>query len=123
VQARDFGRSRCGYNLLAVSSALRARIKHFLQRFIVISLASLLALTVLAYAVDYVVFRYRVATNRQPFSQITVSSYDAVKQKNGKTEFIFNPPEAQTCANALFARGGYIPCWYLRRHTEPRTDI
>jgi hypothetical protein len=106
-----------------VSSAVRARIKHLLQRLIVLGLASLLSLTLLAYGMDYIVFRYRVATNRQPFGQITVSSYDAVLQKNGKTEFLFNPPEAQTCANALFPRAGFVPCWYLQRHTEQRTNI
>jgi hypothetical protein len=106
-----------------VSSALRARIKHLLLRFIVISLSSLLILTFVAYAIDYAVFRYRVSGNRQPFGQIMASSYDAVLQKNGKTEFIFNPPQAQTCVNALFPRAGYVPCWYLQRHTEQRTNI
>jgi len=80
-------------------------------------------LTLVAYAVDYAVFRYRVAANRQPFGQITVSSYDAVLQKNGKTQFIFNPPELQTCVHSLFPHAGFVPCWYLQRHTEPRTDI
>jgi hypothetical protein len=106
-----------------VSSALRARIKHFLKRVIVVGLSSAVSVTVFAYAVDYAVFRYRVATNRQPFGQITVTSYDAVQQKSGKTEFLFNPPEAQTCVNALFPRSGYVPCWYLQRHTEQRTNI
>ncbi len=89
----------------------------------IVGLSSASGLTLLAYAVDYGVFRYRVATNRQPYGQITVTSYDAVAQKNGKTQFIFNPPEAQTCANALFPRAGYVPCWYLQRHTEQRTNI
>ena len=86
-------------------------------------LLAVLGIGLFAYLVDYVVFRYRVAENHQPFGQITVSSYDAVRQKSGKTEFIFNPPEQQTCVNALFPRAGFVPCWYLRRHTEPRTDI
>jgi hypothetical protein len=90
---------------------------------IVVGFSSVLGLTLLAYAVDYFVFRYRVAANRQPFGQVTVTSYDAVQLKNGKTEFLFNPPEAQTCANALFPRRGYVPCWYLRWHTEQRTNI
>ena len=106
-----------------MSTVLRARIKHFLKRLFVIGLSCALGLAALAYVIDYVVFRYRVSTNRQPYSQITVSSYDAVQQKNGKTQFIFNPPQAQTCANALFPRNGFVPCWYLQRHTEPRTDI
>jgi hypothetical protein len=106
-----------------VSSALKARIKHFLKRLIVVGLSAFLGGTLLTYTVDYIVFRYRIATNRQPFGQMTVSSYDAVKQKNGKTEFIFNPPEQQSCVHALFPHSGFVPCWYLRRHTEPRTDI
>ena len=88
-----------------------------------IGLASALTVTAFAYAVDYAVFRYRVAANRQPFGQITVTRYDAVLQKNGKTQLIFSPPEAQTCVRALFPRAGYTPCWYLQRHTEQRTDI
>jgi hypothetical protein len=106
-----------------VTAALPVRIKHLLKRVILVGLASLLGLALFAYVVDYVVFRYRLSTNRQPFGQITVTTYDAVAQKNGKTEFIFNPPEPQTCANALFPRSGYQPCWYLQRHTEQRTNI
>jgi hypothetical protein len=106
-----------------VTSVPAARIKHLLKRLIVVGLSSALGLAAFAYAGDYVIFRYRVAANRQPFRQIMVSSYDAVPQKNGKTEFLFNPPEGQTCANALFPRAGYVPCWYLQRHTDQRTDI
>ena len=106
-----------------MTAARRAGIKHLLKRVIALVLSSALGLALLAYVVDYGVFRYRVATNRQPYGQITVTSYDAVAQKNGKTEFLFNPPEVQTCVNALFPRRGYVPCWYLRRHTEQRTNI
>jgi hypothetical protein len=107
----------------AVTSLLRARIKHFLKRLMIVGISSALGVTAFAYAVDYGVFRYRVATNRQPYGQITVSTYDAVLQKNGKTEFLFNPPEPQTCVHALFPREGYEPCWYLQRHTEQRINI
>lgn len=106
-----------------MSAALRPSIKRFLKRVAAITLSSALGLTLLAYTIDYAVFRYRVATNRQPFGQITVTSYDAVPQKNGKTEFLFNPPETQTCVNALFPRQGYVPCWYLQRHAEQRINM
>jgi hypothetical protein len=111
-----------GYNQ-AVSSSLRDRIKHFLKRFLAIGLTCLVSLTLVAYAIDYAVFHYRLSTNRQPYGQITVQSYDAVQQKSGKTQFIFNPPEAQTCVNSLFPHAGFTPCWYLQKHTEQRTDI
>ena len=100
-----------------------AEFKRWLLRVIVIGLASALGVTALAYAIDFAVFRYRVATNRQPYGQITVSSYDAIPQKSGKTEFIFNPPAPQTCVNSLFPREGYTPCWYLQRHTEQRINM
>jgi hypothetical protein len=102
-----------------MSVLLRARLQRVLVRSIVIGLSAAVGITLLAYAIDSIVFRYRV----HPFGQITVNSYDAVQQKNGKTEFLFNPPEAQTCVHALFPHAGFVPCWYLQRHTEPRTDI
>jgi hypothetical protein len=112
-----------GYNDTPVTPVLSAEIKHWLMRVIIVGTASVLGLTALAYAVDFAVFRYRVATNRQPFGQITVTSYDAIPQKSGRTQFIFQPPQPQTCVNSLFPREGYTPCWYLQRHTEQRIDM
>ncbi len=87
------------------------------------SVLALAGISAVVYAGDYGVFRWRLATNRQPLGSVTVTRYYAVLQKNGKTEFFFDPPGPQTCSNSLFAQGGYAPCWYVKRHTEPRTDI
>ena len=106
----------------SVSSPLKARINRFLRRLIAAVFLGAAALTLIAYAADYAVFRYHLGTNAA-FGQITASSYDAVQQKNGKTVYLFNPPEPQTCVHALFPHAGFVPCWYLQRHTEPRTNI
>jgi hypothetical protein len=106
-----------------VSQVLRNKIRRLMFRIAAAAFLSALSLATLAYGVDYVVFRYRVSGNRQPFGQVTVFPYDAIPQKSGKTQFIFNPPEARTCVHALFPRAGYEPCWYLQRHTEQRTDL
>lgn len=92
-----------------MTSPLRARIKHFLKRLLLVGLSCVLGVTALAYTTDYLVFRYRVSANRQPFGQVTVTRYDAVAQKNGKTQFIFNPPETQTCVHALFPERDTCP--------------
>jgi hypothetical protein len=105
-----------------VSQLLNGRIRHFVKRLAGRTILTVAGLVAIAYAIDYGVFRYRVAANRG-FGQVTVNSYEAVRQKNGKTEFLFDPPQAQSCANSLFPRAGYPPCWYLQRHTEQRTDI
>jgi hypothetical protein len=88
---------------------------------IIASIAAVLAAMV--YAGDYAVFRFRVATNRNPYGSVTVDRVYAVPQKNGKTEFLFDPPAPQTCVHALFPHQGYSPCWYLSKHTEQRTDM
>ncbi|HTT19072.1 MAG TPA: hypothetical protein VMG82_09005 [Candidatus Sulfotelmatobacter sp.] len=83
----------------------------------------LLGTAALTFAVDFGVFRLRVASNRNPYGSVVVSHYYAVQQKNGKTQFIFEPPAPYTCVNALYPHAGMPPCWYLQRHPEQRTSI
>jgi hypothetical protein len=75
------------------------------------------------YCGDYAVFRVRVAGNWNPYGSVTVEAYDAIAQKSGKTQFIFQPPQPQTCIHALLPHSGYSTCWYLSKHPEQRTDI
>jgi hypothetical protein len=75
------------------------------------------------FAADYCVFRYRLATNRQPFGSIAFEHYTAIEHKDGKAELIFDPTVQKTCVNSLFPHLGNPPCWFLVRHAEQRTDI
>jgi hypothetical protein len=77
----------------------------------------------LTYGVDYLVLRVRAATNRNAYGSVTVNHYTAVLQKNGKTTLTFDPPQPWTCVNSLFPHQGWLPCWYLNRHPDQRTDI
>jgi hypothetical protein len=94
-----------------------------LKRLLGIAVLALASLAAAVYVVDYTVFRIRVAAHWNPYGSVTVEPYYAVAQKSGKTEFIFQDPQPQTCIHALLAHSGYSPCWYLSRHPEPRTDI
>jgi len=87
------------------------------------TLLLVLGTALLAFGVDFGLFRLRVAANRNPYGSVVVSHYYAVLQKSGKTQFIFDPPAPETCVNALFPHSGMQPCWYLSRHPEQRTDI
>jgi hypothetical protein len=84
---------------------------------------AVLGVAALVYGIDFAVFRIRAATNRNAYGSVTVNHYYAILQKNGKTQLIFDPPQAQTCVHALFPHGGWMPCWYLSRHPDHRTDI
>lgn len=77
----------------------------------------------LLYLADYVLLRYRIATNGHPLATVQVERYYAVPQKNGKTQFLFDQPETDTCVESLFPHLGDSPCWYLRRHKEKRVNL
>ena len=95
----------------------------WLRRIALRSFLTAIGLLGIAYAADYGVFRYRLATNRQPFGSVTVDRYYSVAHKNGKAELIFDPPAPETCVHSLFPHAGDPPCWLLTRHAEQRTDL
>jgi hypothetical protein len=88
--------------------------------FAILALGATLAL---AFLVDFAVFRIRVAANWNPYGSVVVNHYYAVGEKSGKTEYMFDPPQAQPCSHSLFPQAGYQPCWYLSRHPEQRTNV
>ena len=94
-----------------------------LQRIAGYSLAGLLAALLLIYIGDYAVLRYRLSGNQNATSQVTIKPYFAIQMKNGDTEFEFQAPYVDTCANSIFPHMGMQPCWYEKKHTEKRTNV
>jgi hypothetical protein len=76
----------------------------------------------LAYAADDLSVRYHIPRTRQPFATVTVQRYDAISEKNNKTEFVYEDPVSETCVRSIVPHMGYVPCWYLRRHSEQRIN-
>lgn len=101
----------------------KPNLRERLRRLFLGVVAFILGAVILAFGVDFAVLRIRIATSRDPYGSVTVKHYYAVQQKNGKTQFIFEPPQDESCVNALFPHSGEMPCWYLSRHPEQRTDI
>jgi len=99
------------------------RLRELLRRIFLSLLLAALGIALLVYGVDLAVFRIRVAGNRNPYGSVVVSHSYAILQKNGKTTYIFDPPQPEICVNAMFPHGGMQPCWYLSRHPEQRTNI
>ena len=106
---------------MTLTSAPNLRVR--LRRIFLAIILTVIGVAALAYGLDYAVFRLRAAIHRNAYGSVTVNHYYAVLQKNGKTQFIFDPPQPQTCVNALFPHQGWLPCWYLSKHPEQRTDI
>lgn len=97
--------------------------RDFIVRWVQRTLLGALLLLVLIYAGDFLLLRFRIATNRGPFGTVTVRPYYAVPQKNHKTEFLFDDPQDETCVHSLFPHLGDEPCWYLSTHKDQRIDI
>jgi hypothetical protein len=97
----------------------RQSLKRLLQKLIV----SLVLGAAVVYIADYLLLRYRVATNRNPYGAVTVQPYYAVPRKDHKTEFMFDDPQDQTCVNSLFPHFGDSPCWYLSRNKQKRINM
>jgi hypothetical protein len=94
-----------------------------LRRIFIGTVLIILGVALLAFGVDFTVFRIRAATNHNAYGSVTVNHYYAILQKNGKTSLIFDPPQPEGCVNALFPHTGLQPCWYLTRHPDQRTNI
>ena len=84
----------------------RANLRVRLRRIFVGAILVVIGVRSWRLAWTFAVFRIRAATNRNAYGSVTVNHYYAVLQKNGKTQFIFDPPQAQTCVNALFPHAG-----------------
>jgi len=96
--------------------------KRLLRQILITAVLGLTGTGALAFTLDYAVFRIRMATNRNAYGSVMVRHYYAVLEKNGKTTFTFDPPQPWSCVNSLFPHAGDLPCWYLQRHPEQRTD-
>jgi hypothetical protein len=83
---------------------------------------ALLATLVLLWLGDQAVYRYRAARGRGE-GTVVINRYLAVPLKNGHREFDPQGTDAQTCARALFPHGSDLPCWYLERHRDQRSDL
>ena len=65
------------------------------------------------YALDDVSARLR----GQPTEQLKVDHYYAAMNRWNQVEYSVGSPIMQTCVDALMPHFGYVPCWYLRKHT------
>lgn len=87
------------------------------------TLIVLVAAVVILYVCDYLWLRFRMATNRNPFGNVTRDVYYSVKLKNGKTEFSYGGQQSFECPNSLLPEYWEKPCWYARRQKDQQINI
>jgi hypothetical protein len=95
-------------SLYAVSPVASARIWHFPKRLAFARILAAAAAVFISSAWDYAVLLYRAAGN-PGIGQVKTTSYGPVLPQNGKTQFHFNPPQAQTSGELTFSAGRIPP--------------
>ena len=90
-----------------------------MMRWILRSAVAAAAVFLLAYAVDWVIFRMRGS----PTSRITVNRYQVVPLKGNKNEYDYLGSEDEPCSVSLFPRAGLTPCWQLHRNRNQTTNL
>jgi len=86
-----------------------------------ILLAMAVILAVL-YIGDYLRVRYKMWKPKAGAAFGSVTVYDSVTLKGGKTEILFDQPQTAECVYSLFPHFGDSPCWYARRKTVKGLD-
>jgi hypothetical protein len=84
----------------------------FLGRWLLRILVSFAAVTLVAFALDWMVYELRGS----PQSVVIVNRFLSVPLKGQKTEYDFLGTASVPCVVALFPHGGESPCWYLQLH-------
>lgn len=70
-------------------------------------------LAAFTYVVDDLWARFR----GRPVEQMKVDRVYLAMNHWNQVEYSLGTPITQTCVDALMPHFGYVPCWYLRRHT------
>lgn len=81
--------------------------------------AVLLGVALFAYLADDIWSRMR----GRPVEQMKVDRYYSMLDRWNQIEYSPGTPINQTCVDALMPHLGYVPCWYLRRHTLQQVKI
>ena len=105
---------------MPVSPPLFNRVQSLLMKHALLALMLIIAAL---YAADYLVLRYRMASNRSPFGSVTRDVYYYVKLKSGKTEIDYAGQQNFECPNTLLPQYWEKPCWLARRQKDQQIVI
>jgi hypothetical protein len=78
-------------------------------------------LTALVYAADYVSIHVPIPAGRAQFGTLQVKPFYAVPMKDGKTEYMYEDVQTETCSHSLFPQYGHSPCW--RESGKPEKQL
>jgi hypothetical protein len=85
-------------------------------------LVAVMSLSVLMYVADWIVLQTRERKD-SVHGMVVVNNLFVIHLKNGKMEYLYDPPLPTPCVRSLFPHQSQSSCWWLSRHTELQRDI
>jgi hypothetical protein len=92
-------------------------IETFAFKTLVRGVGILLLIAALAYPLDFVVWRVRVARGGG-MGTVQVDRFTIADLKGGKEDYYPNGTETVACSKSLYPQEGHNPCWWVERHRE-----
>ena len=92
-------------------------IEKYLAKMLVRGIAAVLLIAILAYPLDWAVWRARVARGGG-MGSVQVDQFTVAELKGGKEDYYLNGTTMISCSKSLYPQGGNGVCWWVRRHPE-----
>lgn len=84
------------------------------MRWVRIGLLGIAAFLVISFGADWAVFQF----SGSPRSKYTVHHFVSAPLKDNKEEIDYTGSEDVPCSLSMYPQDGFLPCWYLKRHTN-----
>jgi hypothetical protein len=92
-------------------------LERFFIRLLVRGVLGVLLLVVVAYPLDWAVWRVRVAAGGG-MGSVQVDRFTVAELKGGKEDYYPDGTEIVACSRSLYPQGGNGACWWVERHRE-----
>jgi hypothetical protein len=77
----------------------------------------LILIAIVAYPVDWLIWRSRVAGGGG-MGSVQVEMFTVAELKGGKENIFPNGTATVACSRSVYPQSGNKPCWWVRRHRE-----
>jgi hypothetical protein len=92
-------------------------LERFVVRWVLRGVLGILLLAVVAYPVDWAIWRVRVASGGG-MGSVQVDRFTVAELKGGKEDYYPDGTEIVACSKSLYPQGGNEVCWWVERHRE-----
>ena len=92
-------------------------IEKFVLRLLGQVLMGLLVLAMVAYVLDWAVWRTRVGQGGG-MGAVQVDRFTVGELKGGKEDYYLDGTTMLNCSESIYPQGGSNPCWWVRRHRQ-----